>query len=98
MPVFKGNISGSIKSTAYNLPCTIKSIGVWNRSIGAIVVNLGITDENGVDLYFKAYNLAAVSSANSSDLTLTDIRVLANWRILVTASGSCDYFISIDDK
>lgn len=96
MPVLKGTISGSIKSTAYNLPCTIKSIGVWNRTGGAIVVNLGITDENGVDRYFKSYNLAALSSAGSSDLALTNIIVLANWQILVVASGSCDYYITID--
>lgn len=97
MPVFSGSISGSIKSTAYRLPCTIKSIGVWNRSGGAIVVNLGITDENGTDVYFKAYNLAASGSADSSDLALTDIKVLANWQVLVVASGECDYYISISD-
>lgn len=97
MPVFKGTISGSIKSTAYQIPCTIKSIGVWNRSGGVIVVNLGITDENGTDYYFKAYNLAASASAGSSDLALTDIKVLANWRILISTSGACDYVISIDE-
>lgn len=97
MPVLKGTISGSIKSTAYSIPCTIKSIGIWNRSGGAIVANLGITDENGTDIYFKAYNLAAVGSANSSDLAKTDIKVLANWRILVATSGECDYYISISE-
>lgn len=96
MPVLRGTISGSIKSTAYNIPCTIKSIGVYNRSGGAIVVNLGVT-VSGVDYYFKSYNLAATGATGSSDLTLTNIKVLANWQILVSASGSCDYYISIED-
>ncbi len=97
MPVLRGSISGSIKSTALNLPCTIKSIGVWNRSGGAIVVNLGITDENGTDYYFKAYNLAASASAGSSDLALTDIKILANWRILISTSGACDYYLNLSE-
>lgn len=63
MPVYKGTISGSIKSTAYSLPCTIKSIGLWNRTGGAIVVNLGIVDANGIDTYFKSSNLAALGSS-----------------------------------
>jgi hypothetical protein len=95
MPVLKGSISGSIKSTAYNIPCRIKSIGLFNRSGGAIVVNLGVV-ASGVDTYFKSSNLAAVGSAGSSELTLTDITVLANWQILVSTNGLCDYVISIE--
>ena len=96
MPLIKGTISGSIKSTGYNIPSTIKSIGLWNRTGGAIVVNLGIVDENDVDTYFKSTNLAALGSNGSSELTLTDITVLANWKVLIVASGECDYVISID--
>jgi len=96
MPVIKGTISGSIKSTAYNIPCTIKSIGVWNRTGGAITVNLGVTDESGVDTYFKSYNLAANGSSGSSDLSLTNIIMLSNWQLLIVASGSADYVITIE--
>lgn len=96
MPVIKGTISGSIKSTAYSIPCTIKSIGVWNRTGGAIVANLGIVDENEVDTYFKSYNLAASGTSGSSDLTVADIKVRANWKILISTSGECDYVISIE--
>jgi hypothetical protein len=95
MAVLKGTISGSIKSTAYNIPCTIKSIGLFNRSAGAIVVNLGVT-VSGVDYYFKSSNLAAVGSTGASETILTEIKVAANWQILVVASGSCDYYITID--
>lgn len=97
MNVLKGTISGSIKSSTYNIACTIKSIGLWNRTGGAIVVNLGIVDENGVDTYFKSSNLAALAASGSSELTLTNIRVLANWKILIVASGSCDYVITLDE-
>lgn len=96
MQVLKGTISGSIKSTAFNIPCTIKSIGVFNRSAGAIVVNIGVTDDS-VDTYFKSFNLAAVGATGSSDLIKTDVRVGANWQILIVASGSTDYFLTIKD-
>lgn len=95
MPVLKGITSGSIKSTAYNIPCTIKSIGVYNRHTSAIVVNIGVS-ASGTDTFFKSYNLAATGTSGSSDLTLTDIRVAANMQILVAASGSCNYYITID--
>lgn len=95
MAVLKGTISGSIKSTAYTQACTIKSIGLFNRSGGAIVVNLGVVDA-GTDTYFKSSNLAAVGSAGSSELVLTNVRVKANWQILISASGSCDYVLTIE--
>lgn len=96
MQVIKGTISGSIKSTAYNIACTIKSIGVLNRSGGAAVVNFGVT-VSGTDYYFKSFNLAAVGTTGSSDLVLTNVRVGADWQILIVASASCDYYLTIDD-
>lgn len=96
MQIIKGTISGSIKSTAFNIPCTIKSIGVFNRHSGAIVVNIGIVD-SGVDTYFKSFNLAAVGTATSSDLIETEVRVNATWQILISTSGNCDYYLTIDD-
>ena len=96
MPVLKGTISGSIKSVGYNIPCTIKSIGLFNRDGSAKVVNLGIVD-SGVDTYFKSSNLAAVGTSGSSELTLTNVRVLANWQILISSNGNIDYVLTIDD-
>lgn len=96
MPTIKGTITGSIKSTGYNIPCTITSIGLWNRSSGAVVVNLGVVD-NGTDTYFKASNLAANGADGSSELTITNVRVLSNWQILIVASGEVDYVLNIED-
>ncbi len=95
MPVIHGTISGSIKCTAYTNVCRIKSIGLFNRTGGAIVVNLGIT-VSGIDTYFKSSNLAAVGTTGSSELVLTDVLILANWQLLITSSGSCDYMITAD--
>lgn len=96
MRVLKGTISGSIKSTAYEIPCTIKSIGVFNRGASAAVVNLGVT-VSGVDYYFKSFNLASVGSTDSSDLVLTNVRVGANWQILIVSNQLVDYYLTIDD-
>lgn len=95
MQTIKGTTSGSIKNTAYQIPCTIKSIGVYNRTGGAIVVSVGI-NSGTTDYYFKSFNLAATLTAGSSDLVLTNVRVPANWSIMIVASGSCDYFLTIE--
>ena len=95
MPVVQGNISGSIKSVALNIPCKIKSFSLWNRSGLAIVVNVGVVT-SGTDRYIQAANLAALGSAGCSVYYEVDISVLANAQILITASGSCDYYFSLE--
>lgn len=95
MAVLKGTISGSIKSTAYNIAGTIKSIGLYNRHTSAVVVSVGISSGT-TDYYFKGSNLAATLTTGFSELTLTDVTVPANWQILIVSTGPVDYFLSID--
>lgn len=96
MQTLKGRTSGSIYSIAYKIPCTIVSIGVFNRSGSTNVINIGVR-VSSTDTYFKSFNLAATGTAGSSDLIETNVRVAPNWQIVISASGSCDYFLTIDN-
>lgn len=93
--ILKGTITGSIKSTAYDIAGTIKSIYLWNRTNSAAVVNVGIVDE-GVDTYFYSSNLAATAATGSSSNLETNVVVKAGWKILVTSSVAIDYYILIE--
>ena len=89
--VLKGSTTGSITSTAYKIPCTIKSIALYNRTAGAIVVNIGVVAA-GVETYFKTVSLAA----NASEYTETYIRVLGDWQIIVASAGSIYYYLTLE--
>lgn len=93
--VFQGNISGSIKSTAINIAGRLKSIAVYNKSAGAIVVSVGIV-VSSTDRYLFSFNLAAASSTGSSDYVETDITIPASSQLLIVAAGSTDYFLTFD--
>jgi hypothetical protein len=95
MSVISGNISGSIKNVSYNIPCTIQSFSLWNRSGGSVVVNIGIV-QLGVDRYVYSANLAAVGTTGSSVIETPNIKVPKDCQILIVASGSVDYYFSID--
>lgn len=91
MAVLSGNISGSIRSIAYNIPATIKWFSVKDKSGAGATVNLAIV-VSGREIYFKTIVLAA----NASSDELCEVRVLANCQILIVASSSIDYYFSID--
>lgn len=95
MPLIQGTTSGSIKSVALKIPCRIKSFSLFNRTSGTVVSSIGVVI-SGTDRYIYQANLAAVGSANSSYLVKTDILVPANAQILVVASGSIDYVITVE--
>lgn len=95
MSVFKGNITGSIKSTAIDIAGRLKSIAVYNKSGGAIVVSIGVVI-SGTDRYLFSFNLAAAASAGSYSYVSTDITIPASAQLLVVAGGSTDYYLTID--
>lgn len=95
MPILSGTLTGSIKSTAYAIPCKIKSVSLYNRTGGAVSASIGLV-VGGNDRYIYQANLTAIGSAGSSFLEKTDIIVPSNVQILVLTSGSVDYVISLE--
>ena len=95
MPILQGTTSGSIMSTAYNIPCVIQSFSVFNKTGGAIVVKVGIV-VSGSERYMFNVNLAAVGTATSSYYETTNIKVPASAEIIIVTSGEIDYVVTID--
>lgn len=93
--LIQGTTSGSIMSTALNIPCTIKSISLYNKTGGAIVTSVGIV-VSGTDRYIFNANLAIMGTSGSSFYQLTDINVPAEAQILIVTSGSVDYVITVE--
>lgn len=91
MPVFSGNTSGSIASIAYNIPSTIKSYSLTNKSGGSITANLVIIPNGGTPVYVWSGSIATGASQTSD----VPIKLLAGYQILIVVSGSCDYYFSI---
>ena len=93
MPILQGTTSGSIMSTAYNIPCVIESFSVYNKTGGAVVVKVGIV-VSGSERYMFNINLAAVGTATSS--YYESIKVPASAEIIIVTSGEIDYVVTID--
>ncbi len=94
MPVFQGNTTGSIKSSPLNIASTISSFSLANKSGGSITVSVYISHADGSDVLIAP----ASKTLGNGDIYIsnTPIKVLKNYYILIVASGSLDYYFSID--
>jgi hypothetical protein len=95
MPVLKGNTSGSIYLAGYNIPSTIRSYIISNKANTSVSVTVYITDTlgaSGTAVSAVSYSLAA-GQAYIRDIP---IKVKPNNYIYIIASGSVDYYFSID--
>jgi len=92
MPVLKGNTSGSIASVAYNIPSTISSYSLTNKSGGSITANLVVIPNGGTPVYVWSGSIAT----GASQMSDVPIKLLAGYQILIIVSGSCDYYFSIN--
>ena len=92
MPVLKGNTSGSIASVAYNIPCTIDSYYLTNKTGGSITVNLVVIPDGDAPVYVWSGTIATGSTERSN----VPIRLLSGFQVLLITSGSMDYYISIN--
>lgn len=98
MPLLSGNTSGSIMSTGYNIPCTIKSFSLYNKTAGSVTASLAVV-VSGSERYVYQATLAALGSADSSYYQLTDIHVPADCQILIITNAGglgIDYTVTID--
>lgn len=89
MPIaFKGNISGEILSQAQDLPMTISSLSLVNKSGGADVVNVYlISGEQQISISPLNKSLATGEIYES----VRPVLLLATEQIKVKTSASTDY-------
>ena len=92
MPVILGNTTGSIRSIALNLPSTIVSHSLTNRTGGNITVSLGVFTPTGHEIYFWS-GAIATGTTQISDIP---IKILNDYQILLIVSGSCDYYFTLE--
>jgi len=94
MPVLKGNTSGSINLVGYNIPSTIESFSIVNKSGSSVTVTVYISDGDGNDVAITALNYSL--SAGQAYVRKNPIQVLPNNYIYIVTSGSIDYYFTID--
>jgi uncharacterized protein YdaL len=92
MPVFQGNTSGSVYSVARNIPCSVVSYRLYNKTGGSITVQVTIV----------AYSQRVETTVANMTLTTGQVyedsvllKVPVNASIHVISSGSVDYYFSI---
>lgn len=92
MPVIQGTTSGSVEGVAYNIPSKIVLYRVCNKTAGSITVTVSIVEQGvGNIRNIGYYSLAA----NACDGFAGDIILPAGFTVYLAASGSCDYWFSI---
>lgn len=91
MPSINGTVSGSIQSISYDIPSRCTWLAVYNRTGGAVTVNLGVVI-SGRDIYFKHIALGANESFDEK----VDIFMYAGTKILIVASGEVDYSFTVN--
>lgn len=93
MPVIQGTTSGSVAGVAYNIPSKIVSYRVCNKTAGAITVTVSIVELGVGNIRNIGYHSLA---ANACDGLVSDIILPAGFTVYLAASGSCDYWFSIE--
>lgn len=95
MPLLQGNVNGSISTIALNIPCTVTSFFLINRSIGSVIVNVYIVvDADGTQRQMVVpLNYTMISGT----IYVVDVpfKMLAGYYFYITTNGSLDYYITI---
>lgn len=94
MPIFAGNISGSIFQVAANIPSGIMTYSIVNKSGAGVTVNLYISDNNGSDISIIPMDLTL--NAGDTLYSSNGVRVLSGSSIYIVTSGSIDYYFSVE--
>ena len=93
MPVFSGQSSGTMTSTAYTVPYKLNSFTIVNKTGGDITVNVGILFGSSFD--FLPYNLV-LNAGDMVDAHDMNRRIEAGHQIYLTATGTVDYYFSLE--
>lgn len=89
--VISGNTSGSIASIGLNIPATIASWSLVNKTGGSITASVVIIPEDASPVYVWSGSIAANATQDSDK----PINLPTMWRVLIVVSGSTDYFFSL---
>lgn len=92
MPVFQGQVSGSIATVSFNIPCEIISGYFVNRGSGSVILNVYVATESG-DRAIVPINTTLISG--TMYLIDTTILLRANYYLIITTNAVLDYYISI---
>lgn len=93
MPTLSGTTTGSIAGIPYNIPATISSFYLTNKTGGSITVTVSISsNDTGSNVALFSQAIAANDTYKSD----VPILLLAGFTILIVTSGSVDYFFSIE--
>lgn len=92
MPVLSGNVSGSISTVPFNIPCKIISGYFVNKTGGDVILNVYVATGSG-DRSIVPLNLTLISGT----MYIIDETVLlpANYYLIIVTNGSLDYYITI---
>jgi len=89
MSVFRGSGTGTINSTAKNIPATISSFSIVNTSGGNITVTVYVGD---ITISAVAYTL----KTGQAYIRDTNIRMEAGDVISIISTGVVEYYFTIE--
>lgn len=92
MPVISGQTSGSIAGTVYNIPSKIVSYRLCNVSASTITVNVGIIEDATGTLRNIGFHTLNKDHCDGLDV---DIIMPSGFTIYISASGTCDYWVTV---
>lgn len=95
MPVFSGNTTTSATSTAYEIPATIKSYSLVNKTGGAVTVNVSIL-YGSTNITIPPSLNKSLSAGEAYVYSGESITLLAGRTVYLLVSGSVDYYFSIE--
>lgn len=91
---FRGNINGSVSSSPMNLPMSISSFSLVNKSASAVTVNVYmINDISQVSISPLNQSLSAAEMYEGT----REVVMLASEQILIQTTGSVDYDFTIEN-
>ena len=93
MAVIQGHTTGSIASISYDIPATIISGYLVNKTGGSIIVNLYVATGTG-DRSIIPLNLTLISGT----MYILEERVILKpgYYLIIVTNGSLDYYFSLE--
>lgn len=93
MPVLHGTTTGSIAGVSYNIPAKVVSYRVCNKTAGAITVTVAFVELGVGNITNVGYHSLAANACEGLDV---DLMMPVGWAVYLAASGSCDYWFTIN--
>ncbi len=95
MAIIFGTGTGSITSAGYNTEGTIKTICLWNKTASVAISSVGIIVD-GINTFVFSATLTAYGTDGSSVYQAANIKVKANWGIIISCNNPIDYYLLVE--